>query len=196
MPHLLSIGECMVELAPAGADTFRMGFAGDTFNTAWYARRLLPPDWRVGYCTRVGTDAISDRMVQFIDDAGIENADIARDPDRTVGLYMIQTEDGERHFFPTGAENRPRGGWRRIRDGWRAGWAARTCCSFPGSRWPSCRPKGARGSAPRWPKPAPPGNGWCSTPTCVRACGKMPTRCARGSWRGGRGGGYRAAVAR
>ncbi|MFC6689344.1 sugar kinase [Jhaorihella thermophila] len=119
MPHLLSIGECMVELAPAGADTFRMGFAGDTFNTAWYARRLLPPDWRVGYCTRVGTDAISDRMVQFIDDAGIENADIARDPDRTVGLYMIQTEDGERHFSYWRGESAAR---RLAEDpGWLAG---------------------------------------------------------------------------
>ncbi len=98
MPRLLSIGECMVELAPIGTDTFRMGFAGDTFNTAWYARRLLPGDWRVGYCTRLGTDATSARMAGFIENAGIDTDSIARDPERTVGLYMIQTEDGERQF--------------------------------------------------------------------------------------------------
>lgn len=33
----LSVGECMVEMAPADGGTYRMGFAGDTFNTAWYA---------------------------------------------------------------------------------------------------------------------------------------------------------------
>ena len=43
--QLVCIGECMVEMAPALEDTYRMGFAGDAFNTAWYARRLLGPDW-------------------------------------------------------------------------------------------------------------------------------------------------------
>ena len=36
----------MVELAPEDDGPFRLGFAGDTFNMAWYLRRLLPADWR------------------------------------------------------------------------------------------------------------------------------------------------------
>ena len=29
------IGECMIELAPAGSGLFRQGFAGDTFNNRY-----------------------------------------------------------------------------------------------------------------------------------------------------------------
>ena len=61
--NFLSVGECMVEMSPADGGAYRMGFAGDTFNTAWYARRLLGDEWTVGYASCVGTDAISDRMV-------------------------------------------------------------------------------------------------------------------------------------
>lgn len=41
--RIISVGECMVEMAPTGEGTFAMGFAGDTLNTAWYLRRALPP---------------------------------------------------------------------------------------------------------------------------------------------------------
>ncbi|MBR9653318.1 sugar kinase [Thalassovita aquimarina] len=94
----LSVGECMVELSPGDGDGFRMGFAGDTFNTAWYARHLLGEDWTVGYVSCVGSDAISDRMLAKMRQAGIDTATVRRIPDRTVGLYMIQLEDGERSF--------------------------------------------------------------------------------------------------
>ncbi|WP_458792635.1 sugar kinase [Yoonia sp. MH D7] len=94
----LAIGECMVELAPlAQTGTLQMAFAGDTLNTAWYVRKMRP-DWRVDYMTRIGQDAVSDRMLAFIDDAGIGTAHVARDAQRSVGLYLIDLIDGERHF--------------------------------------------------------------------------------------------------
>jgi 2-dehydro-3-deoxygluconokinase len=96
--RFLSIGECMVELAPHGDGMFAMGFAGDTFNTAWYARRALPAAWRVGYLSAVGQDALSQRMLDFMEGAGIETGDVARLPDATVGLYLIELRDGERSF--------------------------------------------------------------------------------------------------
>jgi 2-dehydro-3-deoxygluconokinase len=97
--RLVSIGESMVEMAPAPlADQYKMGFSGDTLNTAWYARRLLPADWLVDYVTAVGTDAVSDRMVDFIAANGIGTGHIRRQPDRTVGLYLIELKDGERSF--------------------------------------------------------------------------------------------------
>ena len=34
----LSIGECMVEMAPTAAGDYSLGFAGDILNTAWYVR--------------------------------------------------------------------------------------------------------------------------------------------------------------
>jgi 2-dehydro-3-deoxygluconokinase len=96
--RIVAVGECMVELSPEGKGLYRRGFAGDTFNTAWYLRRRLPADWRVGYATGVGTDALSDRMVAFMAEAGIETGAVRRVPDRTVGLYMIELCDGERSF--------------------------------------------------------------------------------------------------
>ena len=95
----LAIGECMVEFAPAGGGLYRRGYAGDTFNTAWYARRLLPAGWAVAYATAVGTDAVSDGMLAFIEAEGIDTAAIRRCPDRTVGLYAIEVSAaGERSF--------------------------------------------------------------------------------------------------
>ncbi|WP_249138882.1 sugar kinase [Actibacterium sp. MT2.3-13A] len=102
MSHLpktfLSIGECMVELSPLRDDDFHMGFAGDTFNSAWYARRLLPADWTVAYGTCVGDDTVSERMRAFIASSGVDVSTIRTVPGTTVGLYMIQLQGGERSF--------------------------------------------------------------------------------------------------
>lgn len=95
--RILSMGEVMIELAGAGEDLWRQGVAGDTFNTAWYLAAMRP-DWQVGYATRLGRDAMSDRAMQVIAAAGIDTAAITRDPDRSIGLYMIALKDGERSF--------------------------------------------------------------------------------------------------
>ncbi|TNF22251.1 MAG: sugar kinase [Rhodobacteraceae bacterium] len=98
MPGFLALGECMVEIAPAGDGLSRVGFAGDTFNTAWYARRLLPEAWTVSYGSCIGSDAISDEMAQYMAGQGVDTATLRRLEDRTVGLYMISLQDGERSF--------------------------------------------------------------------------------------------------
>ena len=99
MTRILAIGECMVEMAPtATAGTYKMGFAGDTMNTAWYLRRLLGADHQVDYFTAVGTDSTSDQMLCFLEEAGIGTDHIVRRADGTVGLYMIQLNQGERTF--------------------------------------------------------------------------------------------------
>jgi 2-dehydro-3-deoxygluconokinase len=94
----LSVGECMVELAPQPGGLYAMGFAGDTFNTAWYARRCLPETWRVAYLSAVGQDAVSQAMLAFMEGAGIDTTHVVRLPDRTVGLYLISLQNGERSF--------------------------------------------------------------------------------------------------
>ena len=97
--HFLSLGECMIELSQADAECWRMGIAGDTLNTAWYARAFLDPSvWRVDYFTRLGRDPYSDRLAGFLDAADIGAQWIARDETRQPGLYMIETTDGERSF--------------------------------------------------------------------------------------------------
>lgn len=96
--RLVSIGECMVELAPRADGGFAMGFAGDTFNTAWYLRRALPEGWQVDYATALGDDRVSDQMLAFFADEGIGTDHVQRIAGAGVGLYMITLEGGERSF--------------------------------------------------------------------------------------------------
>lgn len=99
MPDLfVSIGECMVEMAPREDGAYAMGYAGDTFNTAWYSRRAFGPDWSVRYVTGVGDDAVSAGMAGFMAQSGIDTSHLMRIPGKTVGLYLIQLNGGERSF--------------------------------------------------------------------------------------------------
>lgn len=98
MPRAICIGECMVELSPAEGGLWRLGFAGDTLNTAWYLRARLGADWQVAYLTRLGQDGFSDRMAAFIAGAGIDISAVTRDAARNVGLYAISLAEGERSF--------------------------------------------------------------------------------------------------
>lgn len=96
--RIVCVGECMVELSAAGPGLYRRGFAGDTFNTAWYLRRLLPAGFAVDYATCVGDDELSAQMRDFIAGAGVGVGSVRAEPGRTVGLYMISLRDGERSF--------------------------------------------------------------------------------------------------
>lgn len=97
MPRLLSIGECMIELAPTADGTFSMGFAGDTFNTAWYARRIAGDSIDIAYLSAIGDDEPSGRMRAFMTDAGIV-PELRVRANGNVGLYMISLQNGERSF--------------------------------------------------------------------------------------------------
>jgi 2-dehydro-3-deoxygluconokinase len=96
--RLVSIGEAMIEMSGGEDRTYRLGFAGDTFNTAWYMKALLPADWSVDYVTALGDDIYSGQMRAFIAAAGIGVEHIQTIPGRRPGLYMIHQEGGDRHF--------------------------------------------------------------------------------------------------
>lgn len=99
MTRIVAIGECMVEMAPSEpAGNYRLGFAGDTMNTAWYLRQRLPATDTVDYLSAVGQDDLSGRMLGFLAQAGIGIKHIARREKQTVGLYMITLQNGERSF--------------------------------------------------------------------------------------------------
>ncbi|MEO9683587.1 MAG: sugar kinase [Tateyamaria sp.] len=94
---IAAIGEAMIELS-MGGNTAAVGVAGDTLNTAIYLKRSAP-SLEVDYITRVGTDAFSNRIVDFIEAEDIGTKHIERDPNGTPGLYAITTDDtGERSF--------------------------------------------------------------------------------------------------
>ncbi len=99
MSVFLSVGEVMVQLFEAGNGQWRLGFGGDTLNTAWYARAALPKSWRVSYFTRLGAEQFSDEMERFLIENGIETKHIRREANRNIGLYAIRhDESGDLNF--------------------------------------------------------------------------------------------------
>src|SRR3982750_4217779 len=65
--RFVSIGECMIEMSGGEDRQYRLGYAGDTLNTAWYMRALLGKDWSVDYFTGLGEDRYSGDIRAFLD---------------------------------------------------------------------------------------------------------------------------------
>ncbi|GLQ33990.1 2-dehydro-3-deoxygluconokinase [Amylibacter marinus] len=87
----------MVELAPAQSNAYALGFAGDTYNTAWYLNAIAGSSVQVSYLTAIGNDAISEKFINFTQDAGIAPKFHQVDG-KTLGLYLIELNKGERSF--------------------------------------------------------------------------------------------------
>lgn len=98
MPRFVSVGECMIEMSGGESGQYRLGYAGDTLNTAWYARARLPQDWDVDYVTALGDDLYSQQMVDFFAENGLGIGHIQKIVGKRPGLYMIHQADGDRHF--------------------------------------------------------------------------------------------------
>ncbi|MCV0397979.1 MAG: sugar kinase [Rhizobiaceae bacterium] len=96
-----SIGECMLELSArpnAGADDWRMGFAGDTFNTLWAMRALTSEDRACDYITAFGDDPFSVKQAEFMRAAGIGISESPMVAGARPGLYAITLAGAERSF--------------------------------------------------------------------------------------------------
>ena len=95
---ILSIGECMAEFSPdEQLGKFNLGFAGDTFNTAWYIANNHA-DVNSAYFSKVGDDELSDQMLKFMSDNQVDTTYIKPVAGSTIGLYLISLVDGERTF--------------------------------------------------------------------------------------------------
>ena len=95
---VVAIGEAMVEMAPVGGSLYRRGYAGDTFNTIWHMAQLLGDAARAGFVTRVGCDGLSDAFVDEMAADGLDVSGVIRDPERSMGLYLIELDGVERSF--------------------------------------------------------------------------------------------------
>ncbi len=101
MAKITVLGECMVELSPeapdGGAALYRMGFAGDTFNTAIYMARLGDA---VAYCTALGQgDPFSEGVLATMRREAIDTRLVRQVENRLPGLYaIVLDEHGERKF--------------------------------------------------------------------------------------------------
>ena len=99
MAKVACIGECMLEISAAQSqpDLRRLGFGGDTLNTAIYLARLGVP---VDYVTALGDDPYSDRMIEAWRGERVGTDRVQRIAGRLPGLYMIEVDEhGERRFF-------------------------------------------------------------------------------------------------
>lgn len=94
------IGECMIELSQQG-DHSKIGFGGDTLNTAVYLARLLSnTSHSVHYISALGQDPYSEMMLQAWQNEGIHTELVQQLPQKLPGLYSIVTDDkGERSFY-------------------------------------------------------------------------------------------------
>lgn len=96
-----TIGECMLELVRSTSGTATIGYAGDTYNTCFYLRRVaaqLGEPLQIRYLTGVGDDEESRLMRARWRSDGIGDDAIVV-PGATPGLYLISTdEEGERSF--------------------------------------------------------------------------------------------------
>lgn len=97
MKAVASIGECMLELSGSGEE-WRMGHAGDSFNTLWALRALLPAEWRTDYVSAFGDDPFSKSQLAFFAAHDIGTAASPRLEGERPGLYAITLRGAERSF--------------------------------------------------------------------------------------------------
>ena len=101
MKRALCVGECMIELRHVDESTLRVGYAGDTYNTAVYFRRTadaLGADLEVGYLTGLGSDEFSSDMRAAWERDGVADRSVRVDG-YLPGLYTVRVDErGERRF--------------------------------------------------------------------------------------------------
>jgi 2-dehydro-3-deoxygluconokinase len=101
MTRVLCAGECMLELRHVDDTTLRLGYAGDTYNTAVYLSRLAREQGSaitVGYLTGVGDDPHSAAMRAGWAREGVADHAVVV-PGKRPGLYTIRLDrQGERQF--------------------------------------------------------------------------------------------------
>jgi 2-dehydro-3-deoxygluconokinase len=100
MARIVCVGEAMLELSrPRDGNTagdWRLGYGGDTINTAIHLARA---GHDTAYLTALGGDPFSDDIKERWRAEGLDVSLVLTHPDRNIGLYAISTDDrGERSF--------------------------------------------------------------------------------------------------
>lgn len=100
MKHtLVMLGEAMLELRPHRADLLQHSFAGDVLNTAIYLQRSSKARLDVQFFSAIGTDALSDQLLAFLQYEQIGTELLYRSQHALPGLYLVQNDaEGERSF--------------------------------------------------------------------------------------------------
>lgn len=98
---LLAVGETMAMLAPSDgggvvdAAAFLVDAGGAESNVAAHAAALgMTARWH----SRLGADALGDRVLRQVAARGVDAASVVRDPDRPTGLYVKDPGRGVRYY--------------------------------------------------------------------------------------------------
>jgi 2-dehydro-3-deoxygluconokinase len=101
--NIACIGECMIEISHQSNkfDFVKLGFGGDTLNTAIYLSRLLSATKNdVGFVTLLGSDPYAKNMLDTWQAEGINCDFVEHLEGRETGLYSIHLDAvGERVFY-------------------------------------------------------------------------------------------------
>lgn len=98
------LGECMVELSQQPDGLYKMGYGGDTLNTAVYLSR------NGGACefiTAIGDDAYSLKMKDAWIKEGVGVTHVHTAAGETSGLYIIENDETGERFFSYWRKNAP-----------------------------------------------------------------------------------------
>ena len=100
MPHLLMIGECMIELSQSNElGEYKQSFAGDVFNTGVYIKRCLKESAQVSFLSVIGQDKMSTQLLNLMASEEINSRYLYRCKSNKMGLYIINIDQyGERTF--------------------------------------------------------------------------------------------------
>jgi 2-dehydro-3-deoxygluconokinase len=99
MQKIVLMGECMLELRQAKDGLMLRSFAGDTFNTAVYMKRVMA-EQDVAFMTALGKDTISQQIAAVCSSENLNNQHIFDESKRHPGIYLVETdEQGERSFL-------------------------------------------------------------------------------------------------
>lgn len=93
---ILSIGECLVEFTRKEGDRYIQSFAGDVYNTLFYASRL---GLKGKFLSCFGGDQFTDGIIKL---SGEENIDISSCKilqGRVNGLYTVDKDENDRPLF-------------------------------------------------------------------------------------------------
>ncbi len=100
---LISIGECLVEFSSREDGAFVPAYAGDAFNTLFYASRL---GLATGFISALGDDLFTPMILAGIEREGIDRSRLLRLGGRRNGLYVIELDgraDYTFHFWRAGS---------------------------------------------------------------------------------------------
>ena len=94
---ILALGEAMIELNQrrAGADSYAMGYGGDTSNCVIAAARLGA---KTAYLSRVGSDIFGQRLMALWSDEGVLTDGVIVEKGADTGLYFVNHDAGGHHF--------------------------------------------------------------------------------------------------